>query len=142
MSEQEKQELREAARVVREGAARQIATALLADNSLQPVAKLKVIEAALKALPMKDGALDVAAFTTLVTEAAKAEGQYLAALLGSGRVTGMGGGFAAPIEIDAREVERRQKLAEAQARADEDIWGQFLGASEAAKAAIVKGVAA
>lgn len=143
MSEQEKQELREAARVVREGAARQLATALLADVSLFPVAKNKVIEAAVASMPMKDGALDREAFTTLVRESAKREGEYLAELLGTGRVMGMGGGSAptASTEADRKALKEARKRNEELTEAQVDVFADLMGNRKAAEYA-VKGVAA
>lgn len=86
------------------GDAREEANRILKTTSLVEAARERVTETVLRDLPIKDGALDGEAFTKRVDEAAKAEGAYVAALVGSGRVTGMG---APVVVIDAKEAEKR-----------------------------------
>lgn len=88
------------------GDAREEAAKILRTVSLPEAAKERVIDSVLREMiPQKDGALDVARLTESVNAAAKAEGAYLAQIGGAGRVFGMGA--AAPVEIDAKEAERR-----------------------------------
>jgi hypothetical protein len=90
--------------------AREEASKILKTTSLVEAARERVIDAVSREfsdIPQtSEGALDVAKFTETVNAAAKAEGAYVASLLGSGRVAGMGA--PAPIAIDAKEAERRQ----------------------------------
>jgi len=89
------------------GDAREAAESILKTTSLEKLAWPRVIEAVTsRAIPQKDGQLDLVVFTEAVNAAAKAEGAYVAALTGSGRVVGMGA--APPPEVDAKEAERKQ----------------------------------
>lgn len=89
------------------GDAREEAKRILKGTTLIEAAKERVIESVTRdfaAIPQKDGALDTVKFTEAVNAAAKAEGQYVASLIGSGQVRGMGA--PAPV-IDAKESERQ-----------------------------------
>lgn len=55
-----------------------------------PTVKARVIGEAMRSLPMKDGALDVAALEAATDKAAQDEADYLKAALGSGTVSGHG----------------------------------------------------
>lgn len=98
MTEQEKTQLREASatnarllkRAIR-GDARELATSVLEDCTLQEAAKRRVIETCLQNVPEKDGEVDSVAFTEAVKAEAKREGAYVASVSGAGRVLGMGG---------------------------------------------------
>lgn len=130
MSDAEKAELREAARVVREGRARAIATAALAGISLMEAGKSRVIDLCVRTLPMKDGVLDEAKLTETVTEEAKREGAYLASIVGTG-VRGMG----APAQVVAiTEAQRTERAAteERQLKESTSIFADLMGNSKAA----------
>jgi hypothetical protein len=90
------------------GDAREEATRILSGVTLHEAAKTLVIENVLTNIPSKDGQLDTAKFKEAVDAEAKRIGAALAAATGSGRVTGMG---AAPVQIDAKEAERRAQQA-------------------------------
>jgi hypothetical protein len=60
-------------------------------EDLADVTKTRLLEALSKNPPVKDGALDKDALTATVTEAVKAEVEYLAKISESGRIKGMGG---------------------------------------------------
>ena len=89
------------------GDARTEAARILKGVTLIDAAKERVIESVLRnPIPQTaEGALDVAKFTESVTAAAKEEGAYVASLMGSGRVLGMGAP-AAPV-VDPKEAEKR-----------------------------------
>lgn len=139
MTEAEKQELREAARVVREGRARTIALNALADVSLMEAGKSRVIDLCVRTLPMKDGVLDEAALITTVKEEAKREGAYLASLMGGGRVIGMGA--TAPVQLTEAQIETQAKASERQLKESVDVFADLTGDKRAAEFA-AKGRAA
>lgn len=94
------------------GDAREEAGRILAGVTLPDAAKAKITESALKQIPKKDGNLDVDAFRLVVVAEAKAEGEYLASILGPGQVRGMGASFAAPVDPEKlREAAKREKEA-------------------------------
>jgi hypothetical protein len=90
--------------------AREEAGRLLEAVTLPAQAKARVIARVLEAAPpIKDGALDTAKLKEAVDAAAKAEGEYLASIMPSGNVIGMG---QRPQQaIDPKESERRAQLA-------------------------------
>ena len=105
MSEDEKKRLFEAARIVEQGHAREVATQALSDVSLIEAGKSRVIDTVIRmGLPMKDGVLDQAKFVETVKAEAVREGAYLASLLGTG-VRGMG---SAPASVTLTEKEQKQ----------------------------------
>ena len=70
--------------------ARTQATGILASINLPAASKARLVESLGATPPVKDGALDRAAFEVVVREAAKSEGTYIAALTGGGGIKGMG----------------------------------------------------
>jgi hypothetical protein len=90
--------------------AREEAGRLLEAVTLPAQAKARVIARVLEAAPpIKDGALDTAKLKEAVDAAAKAEGEYLASIMPSGNVIGMG---QRPQQaLDPKESERRAQLA-------------------------------
>ena len=120
------------------GDAREAAAKILKDVTLHEAAKALVIDAVLKDIPQKDGALDVATFTESVNAEAKRIGAVIAAATGSGRVVGMG---AAPVEIKPEEAARR---AAADKASDEEAINVFesLGLPKDAATFAAKGRAA
>ena len=79
MSEDEKKRLFEAARIVEQGHAREVATLALSDVSLIEAGKSRVVDSVIRmGLPMKDGVLDQAKFVETVKAEAVREGAYLA----------------------------------------------------------------
>jgi hypothetical protein len=134
----------EATRPLREraiqGDARAEAARLLESATLPHVAKQRIIERAVVTLPRDAaGELDTAKFREAVVAEAKAEGEYLAQVTGSGRVFGMGAG--APIAIDAKEAER-QAAADRASEADAVSIFESLGMPKDAAQLAAKGRAA
>lgn len=70
--------------------ARDVVATALNKRALPDATRARLLESLQKKAPMKEGALDVAAFETLITEAIKAESDYLATVLGAGNIRGMG----------------------------------------------------
>jgi hypothetical protein len=141
MTEDEKKRLFEAARIVEGDRARRIATSALSDVSLIEAGKTRVIESSIRNLPMKDGVLDEAKLIETVKDEAKREGEYLASLMGSGRVTGMGGGAAAPAQLTEAQRESNRLEGERELKESENVYGDLMGNASAAKYA-AKGRAA
>jgi hypothetical protein len=75
--------------------ARAFAEVKLKTVALPDVTRSRLVEALSSNPPMKDGALDAAAFATAIEEAAKAEAAYLQAVTGAGQVRGVGAREAA-----------------------------------------------
>lgn len=132
MSEQEKQELREAARIVRESRAREIAAKALADVSLIEAGKTRVIENCLRNIPLKDSAVDEEALTEAVKAEAKREGAYLASLMGTG-VRGMGAG--APVQLTEEQAKKQRKEEKRLLEANTAVFADLMGNSKAAEIA-------
>jgi hypothetical protein len=112
------------------GDAREEAARILVGVTLPEAAKVKIAEAALKAIPKKDGALDVEAFRKIVVAEAKTEGEYLASILGSGQVRGLGSTFGAPPidEEKIREAEKRARKEEKRLEeAERDVYSDLTG---------------
>lgn len=74
-------------------------------------ARAKIVEAALRQIPKKDGALDVDEFRKIVAKEAKDMGDFLGTLMGTGEVRGMGPSFnAQPVDEERlREAAKRQR---------------------------------
>lgn len=109
--------LAEAARL-REGAllreARDVvATALAKVENLPDITRDRLLETIAKNPPTADGKLDAATLETQVSEAVRAEVEYLAKVTGSGRITGMGG---AGSTSDAAVKESEDRIGAALAR--------------------------
>jgi hypothetical protein len=90
------------------GDAREAAAGILAGVTLHEAAKALVIDNVLRDIPTKDGALDMVKFKEAVEAEAKRVGAVVSAATGSGQVRDMG---SAPVQIDAKEAERRAQLA-------------------------------
>ncbi len=79
-------------------------------RGLPDASKSRVVEAAIRDLPMKDGALDEAKFGELVLAEAKKEAQYVAQLTGAGNIAGMGpSGPAETDPVKLAEARKRQR---------------------------------
>ena len=119
--DQELARLREGA-LLREAA--DMASAALAKQEMPDVTRARLVEMLRMNPPVKDGALDRDALTRRIDEAVKTEAEYLAKVMGSGRITGMGsqGGGAA---ADAKES----------AAALEAVFGEIIGDAALAKLA-------
>ncbi len=92
------------------GDAREEGARLLESVSLPPISKARVIEAVLRDLPIKDGALDTVRFGEIVTAESKREGAYVGSLTGGNRVTGLGASSANI--VDPKEAESRRQSEE------------------------------
>lgn len=118
-----------------------LATRVLSTCTLHEASKQRVIEAAVKTLPKTtDGMLDEAKFAELVTAEAKREGQYVAALTGTGTgVRGMGPGGNV-VEMDPaklREAQVAEEAAEKRFRESEnEVFCELMGNPAAAKFAV------
>jgi hypothetical protein len=116
------------------------ATKALSGLALGEASKQRVIESVLRGeLPVKDGALDTAKFTELVTAEAKREAAYVQSLTGNGRVIGMG--TSVNTETDPAKIAEAQKRDRDQRELDEkdaaDVFQRF-GLSEAAAKSAAK----
>ena len=120
------------------GDAREEASRILAGVTLHEAAKQLVIETVLRDIPQKDGNLDTATFKESVESEAKRVGAAISAATGGARVTGMG---SAPVQIDAKEAERRAELAKTDEEEAVRIF-ESLGMPKEAAAAAAKGRAA
>jgi len=104
------------------GDAREEASRILKDITLQEASKARVVDLVLsREIPMLEGALDKVKFAEAVNAEAKREGAYVASLTGAGRVIGMGSGGAAP------NPEAETKLREASAMAHRRALSVFAG---------------
>ena len=89
--------------------AKEHVNAVLAKSDLPAITRTRLAEGLAKAAPVKDGALNKAAFETQISEAVKAEVQYLVEAAGLGRIRGMGGSSedeASDEIIEANEAEK------------------------------------
>ncbi len=120
------------------GDAREEASRILAGVTLHEAAKQLVIETVLRDIPQKDGNLDTVTFKESVESEAKRVGAAISAATGGARVTGMG---SAPVQIDAKEAERRAALAKTDEEEAVRIF-ESLGMPKEAAAAAAKGRAA
>lgn len=117
---------------LRESKAREEATRILEGVNLPAVSKTRIIERAVAAIPLKDNALDVEKFRELVVAEAKAEGQYVSQLVGSGKVIGLGAAAPAELTESQREEQRKaekRRLKEAQrfVRDEESVFAELTG---------------
>ena len=128
------------------GDAREEALNVLEGSRLPDATKRKIIEASLKQIPTKDGALDAEKFRAVVVAEAKAEAEYLATVTGRGNVVGLGPSFGAPaVDQDKlREAEKRQRKEAKRLKESEDaVFGRLMpGNEKAAELAASKGQAA
>lgn len=86
------------------------ANRILKTVSLGEISKQRIVEAALREIPQKDGELDGEKFSELVIAEAKREGAYVAQLTGSGRVTGMGEGIGlVPDKAERKRLKEAEK---------------------------------
>ena len=108
--EQENARLKEAALL---NSARAFVVGKLADAQIPDMARARLTETLAVKPPVKDGALDEAAYAAAIESAVKAEQEYLATVAGTGKVQGMGAGQPAqPASDDAhkRMIEGFRKL--------------------------------
>lgn len=80
-----------------------IATARLRTTDLPDFVQERVVTEVAAKVPVKDGAIEAAAYETAIDEAARREAEYLSKL-GAGRITGMGP--TAPAEVDEAATEK------------------------------------
>ena len=121
-------------RALREDAQHQ-AVAILAPVTLPDTSKQRVIETVLRdPIPMKDGKIDSVKLTEAINAQAKIEGQYVAELTGSGRVTSLGG---APVhqmtEADQKAARKAEKRAFKESR---NVFEELMGNKQAAEYAV------
>lgn len=111
--------------------AREKAFELLEAVTLPQQAKKRIVERVIDDLDVSRD-LDHKKLAEAVAEEAKAEGEYLASVTGSGRVIGMG---SAPVTVKPKEA-KRLKEAEKQAKKDaRGIFEELMDNKEAAKIA-------
>lgn len=111
--------------------AREKAFELLEAVTLPKEAKTRIVERVISDLGLTEE-FDEKAFAKAVAKEAKAEGEYLAAITGSGRVIGMG---AAP-ELKPKEAKRLKEAAKEQRRGQVDVFEELLGDRRLAKMAV------
>lgn len=133
----EQNQLHEASRLVLHESARRAAVEQLANSSLMERGKNEVIARALESIPTKDGLLDTEKFKEAVKAHEQRVGEFLAGVLGTGNVMGMGmgggtNGFTAPKELTAKEAKRARKDAERLQESKNDIFAGICGDSRAA----------
>lgn len=85
-----------------------LATKGVANANIPDVTKARIVESVSANPPVKDGAIDEAAFAHRVTEAVKAEAEYLSKVGASGAIRGMGSSAGAGASMD----EARKSLEE------------------------------
>jgi len=113
--------------------AREKAFALLEAVTLPELAKKRVVERAVATLDLSE-ALDEKKLGEAVAAEAKAEGEYLASITGSGRVVGMG----SVTPIDPKEAKREKKALKESKREARDVF-ESLGMTEAQAKLAVRG---
>jgi hypothetical protein len=119
-------------RAIREDARTEAAT-VLAGVSLPAAAKTRIIERVVATVPRTaDGVLDVAKLRESLVAEAKAEGEYIASLTGSGRVVGMG---TAPV-MDPQESARREAQQKSEDETALRVFESLMGNKEAAAIAV------
>ncbi len=118
--------------------ARELAASVLAPLSLVEASKARVINDVLShELPMKDGTLDAAKFTEAVNASAKAEGAYVASLLGSGQIRGMGAGAPQPVAETPEQINAREAAQVRTQKNRVNIYADLMGGNiKAAEAAV------
>ena len=134
MTAQEVQKLVEAGvrKATLPDAARREGLALLEGVKLPDAAKTRIVERAVKTLDLEKD-LDLKAFGETIAKEAKAEAEYLSAVIpGAGRVLGMG---AAPVQIDAKQAKEQRKALKEARREDRDTLEELMGDKDAAKIA-------
>lgn len=78
----------------------------LAPLDLPAVTKARLLNDLPKLAPMKEGALDVDAFKTVIEKAVKDEIAYLTKAAGLGKIRGLGGSTQEEIEMDEAKVQK------------------------------------
>lgn len=108
--------------IIRE--ARDVATETVRGAGVPDLTKARIVESMAKNPPVKDDKLDKEALVASIEEAIKSEAEYLAKVVGAGRVTGLGKAEPIADEADARKIQeslgaafRGLGLSESQAKA-------------------------
>ena len=140
MTVEQQNMLREAGRLVLHGEARRVALDALSDVSLNESAKEEVIRRVTKAIPTKEGLLDEATFRESVKDEAKAIGAFVASVVGSGRVYGMGAGAPA-VQLTEAQREAAEKAEARALKEAENVFADLMG-NPVAAAIAAKGRAA
>ena len=124
------------------------ANKIMGGMSLHESAKARVIDTVTRegAIPVKDGQVDLEKFKPLVIAEAQREGAYLAQVVGSGRVVGMGTGSPVVLTEAQREEQRKsekreRKEAKRMREADVDVFADLMGDKNAGKRAALREVA-
>lgn len=110
--------------------AKEGASALLETVSLPAQAKQRIIERVLSNIPLKEGELDKDKLRESVVREAKAEGEYLASVTGSGRISGMGPSEPA---LKPKEAKRMKEAAKEERKAAVAVFESLMGDHRAAK---------
>lgn len=119
------------------------ANRIMSGLSLIEAAKARVIDSVTRegVIPVKDGALDAAAFKTLVMAEAQREGEYLSRITGGASVRGMG--VVAPVALTEADIEaqrkrekRERKERERLQESEADVFGDLMGDKRAAQLAV------
>jgi len=84
----------------------------LTASTLPEITKVRLAQSLGANPPVKEGALDTTLFSTQIAEAVKVETEYIAQIVGAGKIAGMGGSGSAALQLpSAEDVQKR--LAEA-----------------------------
>jgi hypothetical protein len=111
--------------------AREEAARLLESVTLPDKAKARIVERVVEDLDLSRD-LDLEEFGKAIAKEAKAEGEYLASITGSGRVLGMG---VAPVELKPKEAKRLKEAEKEKRREARSIFESLGMPEEAAKIA-------
>jgi hypothetical protein len=76
-------------------------------STLPEISKTRIAEALAKAPVLKEGKIDEPAYTAAIEAAIKAEAEYLAKVLGAGKVSGFGGSAPGAAAPSIEESEKR-----------------------------------
>jgi hypothetical protein len=129
MTDVERTQLREAAKLILHEGARRKAVETLADVSLTEAGKNEVVRRCLESIPTKDGLLDEAALVERVKAESKAVGAFLASVMPGG-VRFMG---TAPVQISEADAKAQRKAAKRLQESAEGVFAELMGNPEAAK---------
>lgn len=117
------------------GDAREEAQRLLETATLPQETKARIIGNVMRDVPMKDGEIDLTKFREAVVAETKREGEYLARMIGSGQVRGMGISIVPPAD-----PQKLKEARDAEAQTEKDLheaelktYGRLFGNADAAK---------
>lgn len=120
------------------GEAKERAFELLESVSLPQLAKQRIVERVIESLDLTGDAFDEKALEKALISEARAEGEYLASVTGSGRVIGMGSTSAEPV-LKKKEAKRLKEAEKEDRREATDIFEELMGGDRKIAKIAVKG---